>query len=103
MAFCLKYVPYATWHVYLVEAQDEDEALYEKDGEPRGSFNTESRKDCELFGPLVTGIVKQNYFLRSHHNGLTSRNQGSRRWQSSKGLSGAWEAAINFQAIRAMM
>lgn len=53
MPFYLKHVPYATWHVYLVEAQDEDEALYEKDGEYRGSFNTESRKNCELFGTFA--------------------------------------------------
>ena len=33
-------------------AENEDEALYEKDGEYRGSFNTESRKDWELFGPF---------------------------------------------------
>jgi len=26
MPFYLKHLPYATWHVYLVEAQDEDEA-----------------------------------------------------------------------------
>jgi hypothetical protein len=26
MPFYLKHVPYATWHVYSVEAQDEDEA-----------------------------------------------------------------------------
>lgn len=26
MPFYLKHVPYGTWHVYLVEAQDEEEA-----------------------------------------------------------------------------
>ena len=38
MPFYLKHVPYATWHVYLVEAQDEDETLYEKEEAPRGLF-----------------------------------------------------------------
>ncbi|MBM4275378.1 MAG: hypothetical protein FJ134_13090 [Deltaproteobacteria bacterium] len=54
MPFYLKHVPYAIWHVYLIETQDEDEALYEKDGEYQGYFDTESREDCELFGPFAT-------------------------------------------------
>ncbi|MBW1953535.1 MAG: hypothetical protein JRI66_10700 [Deltaproteobacteria bacterium] len=54
MPWYIKHIPYNTWHVYLVEAEDENEALYEKDGEYQGYFDTDSPLDCELFGPFET-------------------------------------------------
>jgi hypothetical protein len=51
MPFFIKHIPYPTYHVILVEADEEKNALG-KDGEYLGFIDGESLEEVEVFGPF---------------------------------------------------
>jgi hypothetical protein len=51
MPFFIKHIPYSTYHVILVEANEEKNA-HGKDGEYLGFIDGESLEEVEVFGPF---------------------------------------------------